>query len=235
MQVRMPEHPSAERSSRRAARVCLLIALAVMAALTLARDTWPNSEAVHALFWPALASAATLLLVGRFVIGRGLDWNEPPNEEVDSRTRTYMIGVGLVLVLLFGFGRLMCDGRVAREQGGIPGLARSLGLGMSGVMLVAWAIYRPTWLFPREHGAASQHSLGDPRAWVVVYNGPTAHAMSVQLMLDQAGFRTHVPEMSTVWFEPSALTTSVLVHASDASEALSAVQSFEHQFEPRSA
>ncbi len=55
---------SPERGQRESARSCLLLAIAFTVALSLARDTWPESLIVRALTWPLLASALSLMLVG---------------------------------------------------------------------------------------------------------------------------------------------------------------------------
>lgn len=232
MHPEMPEPPAPVRTPRESARVCLLAAFALCAPLMLARDAWPESAIVRALSWPTLASAATLLVVGRFVVGRGLDWHEAPNDDVDRSSRVQMIVIGSVLMLAFGVGWLVFDDRLARA-GGVPGLMRSLGLFMSGGMLVGWGVYTPTWLFLRDE---SEPHAEPPksRAWVAVYTGPVSHAVCVRLTLEQAGFRTFVPETNPVWCGPNALTTSVLVPAPDAPDALRTIEDDAKPADPRS-
>jgi hypothetical protein len=200
----------------------LLLAITFTVALSLVRDTWPESPIARALTWPLLASAVSLMLVGRFVVGRGLNWDEQARENVDTRLRFHLVGFGVALLALFVVGRFVFDPDLARE-GGVPGFARSIGLLMSGSLLVTWGSFCPSWLFLRESGRMA--SIDDSFSWTAVYTGSAWQALTVQSMLEASGFVTHVPDAYAV--EPVSFFLSVFVPQRDAAAARNAIADYE--------
>jgi hypothetical protein len=73
---------------------------------------------------------------------------------------------------------------------------------------------------------------GDASRWTTVYTGPVWRALSVQSLLDEAGFLTQVPDSNTRTIDPfitggDAFSLSVLVPERDMSAALAVVASHE--------
>lgn len=108
--------------------------------------------------WPAMpACGIGLIFAGQFLVGMWQgpkpkaatrsDWIDQPVRKPRRAWGLVLVGSGLMLAYVLG--RVLVDHATARD-GGLAGLAQSLGLLLSGFLLVSWGVQRPAWLFVKD-------------------------------------------------------------------------------------